>query len=250
MYDRLVAKVVFLLGAGFNCSIVDPDRDSAPRLATNFFQVYLADRHLNLNHFRQQVYIDVLLEEIERYWHLNLDALRVQRFDIEECMTLFESQAEDANDLDAKLRRRHATFALRQMLLTYLGNLSLGVNTPTARQFGADVLTNDADVLTFNYDTIAEDAIALASGIGPKRRPASLRSVPPDKRQLSDADLDVSHTAWKATLAMGFRFDEVPLPLAGVPIFVDGGRYFAHPKNQLYLRQRVLKLHGSLDWLK
>jgi hypothetical protein len=245
-----VAKVVFLLGAGFNCSVVDPSRDCVPPLATNFFQVFLADRRSNLDLFRQHVYVDVLLEEIQRYWHLTIDDLRVQRFDIEECMTLFESQAEDLNDPDARLRRQRATFALRQMLLTYLGDLSRGGYTPTARQFGAEVLAHNADVLTFNYDTLAEEAIASASGIGPKPQPVSFRSGPPDKRQLSDADLDASHLAWKATLAMGFQFDEVPLPIAGVPIVVDGGRYYAHPENQLYPSRRVLKVHGSLDWLR
>jgi hypothetical protein len=45
------------------------------------------------------------------------------------------------------------------MLLTYLGDLPGGY-IPTARQFGAEMLANDADVLTFNYDTFDEAALA------------------------------------------------------------------------------------------
>jgi hypothetical protein len=68
--------------------------------------------------------------------------------------------------------------------------------------------------------------------------------------QLSDDDLDASHVAWRPALACGFKFDEVRLPIAGVPPYVDGSRYYAHPNNRLYESNRVLKLHGSIDWLR
>jgi hypothetical protein len=245
-----VAQVVFLLGAGFNCSILDPSRDSAAPLARNFFQVFLADRRTSLDLFRQHVFVDVLLEEIERYWHLDLDGLRTQPFDIEECLTLFESQADDESDADAKLRLLRANFALQQMLLAYLAELRYGGYTPTARQFGSEVLATAADVLTFNYDSLAEEAIKSASGIGAKPRPASLRTQSIDEQRLSDDDLDASHYNWKPGLALGFRFDEIALPIAGVSQFVEGSRYYAHPENHLYSSARVLKLHGSTDWLK
>jgi hypothetical protein len=135
------------------------------------------------------------------------------------------------------------------MLLTYLGDLSHAGHTPTAHQFGTEVVATGADVLTFNYDTLAEEAIALASGVEPKPRPESLRG-PPDERQLSDDDLDASHFSWRPALASGFEFDEVSLPVAGVPPYVEGRRYYSHPNNKLYSATRVLKLHGSLDWLR
>jgi hypothetical protein len=199
--------------------------------------------------FHQHIYVDLLFEEIARYWHLDLEGLRTKPFDIEECLTLFESQAEDASDPDRKLRLARASFALRQMLLTYLGDLSHAGHTPTAHQFGTEVVATGADVLTFNYDTLAEEAIALASGVEPKPRPESLRG-PPDERQLSDDDLDASHFSWRPALASGFEFDEVSLPVAGVPPYVEGRRYYSHPNNKLYSATRVLKLHGSIDWLR
>ena len=246
-----MAQVVFLLGAGFSCSILDPSRGKAAPLARNFFQVLLGDRRYErgLDGFRQHVFVDVLLEEIARYWHLDLDGLKVRPFDIEECLTLFESQAAETPDADRKLRLARASFALRQMILTYLGDLSHGAHTPTGEQFGKEVLASGADVLTFNYDTLAEEAIASASGIGPKPMPDSLRGMP-EERVLLDDDVDASHLAWKPALAFGFEFDEVSLPVAGVPPYVDGGRYYRHPNNQLYSATRVLKLHGSIDWLR
>jgi hypothetical protein len=39
------------------------------------------------------------------------------------------------------------------------------------------------------------------------------------------------------------------LPVPGVPRYVSGERYYAHPDNALYTTHRVLKLHGSIDWL-
>lgn len=86
-----MADVVFLLGAGFNCSVVDPSREATPPLARNFFQVLLGSRRYrdSLDVFRGRLFVDVLLEEIERYWKLDLDALKSTAFDIEECLTLF-----------------------------------------------------------------------------------------------------------------------------------------------------------------
>lgn len=241
---------MFLLGAGFNCSILDPSRDSPAPLARNFFQVFLADRRTSLDLFRQHVFVDVLLEEIARYWHLDLEGLRTESFDIEEWLTLFESQADDASDPDVKLRLLRARFALQQMLLAYLVELRYGGHTPTAQQFGSEILATGADVLTFNYDSLAEEAIRSASGIGPKPMPASPRTHPFEERRLTDNDLDASHYNWKPGLALGFQFDEIALPIAGVSQFVEGARHYAHAHNQLYSATRVLKLHGSTDWLR
>jgi len=246
----VMAEVVFLLGAGFNCSILDPRSDRVAPLARTFFQNLLADPRTSLDGFRQHVFVDILLEEIEQYWHLDLDALRTQPFDLEECLTLFDSQAEDETDAEAKVRLLRASFALRQMLLTYLGDLSYCGDTPTAERFAAEVLASNADVLTFNYDTLAEEAIASASRIGPKPAPDSMDGGRPGEWQLTDDDLDASHLNWKAALAFGFKFDELPLPIAGLPIVVEGKRYYAHPNNVLYTSRRVLKLHGSIDWLR
>lgn len=222
-----MADVVFLLGAGFNCSVVDPSREATPPLARNFFQVLLGSRRYrdSLDVFRGRLFVDVLLEEIERYWKLDLDALKSTAFDIEECLTLFESQLTDGLPPGRELRLRRAVYALRNLLLTYLGDMSYSGYTPTARRFGSDVLESSADVLTFNYDTLAEEAIASASGIGPKVQPKRAGAAAPWDSEIPDEDLDASHLSWKPALASSFSFDEIDLPIAGVPRQVTGERY-------------------------
>jgi hypothetical protein len=212
-------------------------------LSKTFFQVLLRSaRHAGqLDAIRTRLHVDLLLDEIKRYWRLDLGTLATTPFDIEECLTLFESQMIDTPDDDRKLALARASFALRNLLLMYLGDMASAAGNPVGRQFGADVLRGNADVITFNYDWLAEEAIGSASGIGPKPHP------PGDP--VADDDLDASHLAWKAALAHGFEFDEVYLPVAGVSRYGPGERYYRHPNNKLYSSQRVLKLHGSINWL-
>src|SRR5918993_3858743 len=117
-----MAEVIYLLGAGFNYGVVDLGRGRRPPLAMNFFQVLIQDGALErrLDAIRRSIYIDVLLTEIRRYWHLDLEALKTEPFDIEECLTLFESQILDESDPDRVLALRKATFALRNLMLMYL----------------------------------------------------------------------------------------------------------------------------------
>jgi len=82
--------------------------------------------------------VDLLLEEIRRYWHLDLEGLRSQPLDIEECLTLFESKLSETRDDERRLALARAQFALRQLLLEYLGDLSHGGHTSTAQQFGRE----------------------------------------------------------------------------------------------------------------
>ncbi len=246
-----MAKIVYVLGAGFGCSVVDPTRGKRAPLARNFFQVLVeanrgAFRQM-LDGIRRRVYVDVLLAEIERTWHLSLDQLAVQPFDIEECMTLFESELLDRPVGDRPLTLLRAQYALRSLLLMYLSDLSFNAFTPTARQFGVEVMQGAADVISFNYDTLAEEAIASSSGIGPKPQPSAPYSVL--SGSVGDDDLDASHLNWKPALAYGFQFAEVDLPIAGVPPRILGSRYYAHQANSLYASRRVFKLHGSIDWL-
>jgi hypothetical protein len=247
-----VAKLVYMLGAGFNCAIVEPPYESQVPLGRTFFQVLLQSDWLDrrLEQIRQRIYVDLLFDEIKRYWHLDLQELRTQPFDIEECLTLFESQMSDTKEEERKTALLRAQFALRQLLLMYLSESRRWGHTPVSRAFGEDILRSGADVLTFNYDTVAEDAIAAASGIGAKPMPDSLRSDPSFAPEVPDHDLDASHSDWRVPLAHAFKFDEVELPIAGVPPIIEGSRYYAHPNNQLYSQTRVLKLHGSMSWLR
>lgn len=246
----IVGGTVFLLGAGFNCSVLDSSQELEAPLSHNFFQVLIRSGRLSdrLDGIRTRLFVDLLLAEIERYWGLDLDVLATVPFDIEECLTLFESQMADGPPQEREIALRRSAFALRNLLLMYLGELGHCGHSPAARQFGVDVLALNADVITFNYDCLAEEAIASASGIGQKPQPPR-RTAPAGHDTLTDEDLDASHLVWKRSLASGFRFDEVYLPVAGVSQHVPGIRYYAHPANALYDSRRVFKLHGSIDWL-
>jgi hypothetical protein len=81
---------------------------------------------------------------------------------------MFESQRADSPEADRQITLERAEFALRHLLLAYLSELAHEGTTPAAHQFGVDVIEASADVLTFNYDTLAEEAIESASGLGPK----------------------------------------------------------------------------------
>lgn len=247
-----MAAVVYMLGAGFNCSVLDQSRRAEAPLARNFFQVLMKSGRLRerLDGIKSRLFVDVLLAEIERYWKLDLDGLAANPFDIEECLTMFESQLADGQPPDRQLELRRASFALRNLLLMYLGEMSHSGYSPVGRQFGTEVLAADADVMTFNYDTLAEEAIGSASGIGPKPMPSrDALASEPWSTEVRDDDLDASHLKWTSNLACGFAFDEVSLPVAGVPQQIEGKRYYGHPTNALYEVHRVLKLHGSIDWL-
>ena len=250
-----MAETVFVLGAGFSCSLVDPlfsDRPMVlpPPVTNNFFQMLVGPFRLGekLESIRlKRVPIDVLLSAREKYWHLTLDDFASHHFDLEECMTFFESRMNDpALPDNERLESAQAGYTLRQLLISYLSQMFLS-STPMAKAFGRHVLGARADILTFNYDTVAEEAITHASGRGPNPWPQEFigYGAPP----IPDASLGSSDTTWKPALAYGFRFDEVDLPF---PISqpIDGARYYAHPDNQLYRSTRVLKLHGSANWLR
>src|SRR5205085_2071659 len=93
-----------------------------------------------------------------------------------------------------------------------------GLTSPAMHQFASDVLSQGADVLTLNYDCVAERGMALASGPGhynpSSKGPSDAWGAP------ADDELGDSHNAWKRPLAYGFKFDEVVLPRAGISTYV------------------------------
>jgi hypothetical protein len=93
-----------------------------------------------------------------------------------------------------------------------------------------------ANVLTFNYDTLLETAIARGS-------PANS----PQVGRVGRTDIDLhARWSWNPLLAYKVHFDELvvnpglPNPRAGEDYYSDAAREAAHPA--------FLKLHGSVDW--
>lgn len=208
-----MSDVVYLLGAGFNHSLFDDFWRRPPPLARTFFQVLIqAGLHHKLDVIRSRLYVDLLFVEIRRYWHLTLDDLATEPFDIEDCLTLFQSQSLDHPLPERQPELDRASYALRNLLLMYLSEMLPFPAAPTASQFGAEALRQSADVLTFNYDTVAEEAIASSSGIGPKPSPDALRGPEP-ALDVPDEDLDASHLAWKRASRMALRSMRSPCRL-------------------------------------
>ena len=247
-----MAKVVYMLGAGFNCSVLMPSAKRSAPLARNFFQVLLRSRHDRwLDGFLGRSFVDTLFEEIERYWKLDRAALAANPFDIEECLTFFESKFTDRLSADDVPAMGNAAFGLRYLLLMYLDELnSEPIIAPAARRFGESVLSERADVLTFNYDRLADSAIELASGPPISTGPPYPPSLRGGAVEVPDDYLGASIYAWNRNLAYGIPFAEVSMPMAGISTYVSGERYYSHPANALYKDTRLLKLHGSIDWLR
>lgn len=250
--DRSVSKVVYVLGAGFNCSILNVTAQRSAPLARNFFRVLLkSPDKLRLNSPNVRKVTEPLFAEIQRYWKLDTDALATKDFDIEECLTFFESRGLESNASESASISGLPTYALRYLLLLYLSGMSRsGVHSPLSLPFGQAVLGGGADVITFNYDTLAEAAIELASGCNTVLSQPPPPSGNPSTSEVDDRYLNHSHFSWNKCLAYGFEFDEVELPVAGNIHQVAGNRYYGHPSNKLYKERRALKLHGSIDWLR
>lgn len=232
----------YMLGAGVNRCMADLD-GLKPPLARDFFQQAL--RHARLSEDWQLDRLRPLFEYIQQYWHLSLDQLRDRPFDLEECYTLLHLQRGEAagrDDPAEAMRLARLEYLLSAALLEYLS----GFFDWTAPGSGplaslASVIRRDgASVISFNYDTLLEGAFQSASGV--MQPPAGLHDDPD-----APPDLGYSHSNWNPALAYGLRFDDVELPQAGVPRYVAGDAYYAHPANQLY-DPPLLKLHGSINW--
>jgi SIR2-like domain len=250
-----MAQVVYVLGAGFNCSVLDQAREIRAPLATNFFQVFFASslHQDRMEGYRNYLPVNDLLGEIQHYWKLDQEGLASGSFDIEECITFFESQVTDAPSEALSLLAARCKFAVPHLLLAYLGSLGQwGDHTPAYRRFGDEVIGKHADVLTFNYDTIAEDTIKRASGevnsLGDRWHPPMPLVWPPPEVPADYLNATAFH--WNANLAHGIKFNKVAIPMPGASVYVGGSRYYSHPDNVLYDDRRVLKLHGSINWLK
>ncbi len=193
--------------------------------------------------------LEPLYEFIQQYWRLGRGDLVSVPFDLEECFTFIELQRRDA-----WLRQDEAALAQASKIQSLLTQLLLDVMSDCEHWFresadfsgiAARIWNEHASVLTFNYDTILESAIEVASSTDESRAqlamPAGLQET------VTDSAVSFRWHNWNRVAAYGVPFDDVMLAVPGTPRMVAGGRYFSHPRNA-FSPPRFLKLHGSLGW--
>lgn len=244
-----MTKLVYLLGAGIN-QVVTDQHGLKPPLANNFFQMVLRSDKFGGERYSER--LTPIYDYISRIWKKSKDDLQNELFSLEDCFTMLQlqrSEVERAEDYEEYSRLAGIEFLLESTLAEYLSEFeSHSVPSRPMWRFAEVVYREQPTILTLNYDCILEGHIELASGLN-KNMPESFRR-PEDKRgEVPYDELPYSHSNWNRPLAYGIKFHEVQLQRAGLPKYVDGNRFYSHPKNRPY-SWRILKLHGSLNWFQ
>lgn len=242
-----MSEVVYLFGAGINRGIEDHD-GVVPPLATDLFVQAMKCRRLGDEHYLQK--LAPVFEYIERYWKLNREKLANDHFDLEACYTLLELQlyeAKIAENRENIVQLQDTILKLTILFAETLQEFEHSVyNSESFQTLGQIIYSEKADVLTFNYDTLIESTIESASRVSGSTSAAN-RGRPHESGEISDEEIRFSHFNWNRPLAYGVKFDEVMLHRAGVSTFVDADRFYGAHSEGLY-KNRVLKLHGSINW--
>ncbi|MGI8650152.1 MAG: hypothetical protein ACR2KW_07215 [Rubrobacter sp.] len=215
-----MARTVYVLGAGANMVVRHRAREVRPPLARDFFRQLhrdlTADELARLRDENSELY-----EYIGHYWKLGFHDLSTANFDLEECFTLLEQ-----HEKDAKRRQDYADYfrlwEIKGQLTVLLAGLldDISSNQPPGeeglRPLARRVLGEGAAVLTFNYDTLLEQAIIQESG-----------------------------QSWDPIPAYAAPFNLID---------VHDGRPFAEFRSAKFLPQAhaapFLKMHGSLNWFR
>lgn len=192
---------------------------------------------------------------IQQYWKKTPEKLLETPFDLEECFTLLELQRKETENADAEnadgekaKELSMISHQLKVMLTRLLSEFENHVgDSDLMRGFADLVYKQKPTVITFNYDCILERAIEEVSGLSHEDALQPYYEL--SRTEVEDEDLPYSFYNWNRRLAYGVKFDEVEIHRADLKKGVDGERFYSHPKNKLY-DWRILKLHGSLNWLQ
>lgn len=245
-----MADTVYIFGAGINRTLTDWDGHHPP-LANDIFQIILKhSRFESDGPYRGN--LQPVFDYINRYWKLSVEDLRTQPFDLEACFTLIDQQLREAHEAEDANTARNLIAVYSQLAFALAKLLSLFEREiHTSAEFcrlGEIIFSENAAVLSFNYDICIERAIESASGVSGVM-PRSLLEPPYGRDEVSDEELTYSHHRWNLPLAYGFQFDDLKLERAGITATVAGKRFYSCPGNELYVSP-VLKLHGSLNWCR
>jgi hypothetical protein len=246
--DVTMNETVYLLGAGVNQSLKDFDNLSPP-LISNLFQIALAKRKYSDDSYTNR--IQVVYDYIEKYWKKGKSDLSQAPFDLEQCFTLLQRQEDECLERDFEEYKKLKTIELRlkSLLAEVVSEFQHSGFSLEMYNFGRILLHENPIVITFNYDCILESVIESASGVNPSIPAEFLQWKPFVQTEMPYELLPYSHCNWNRPLGYGISFDEVQLQQAGVSRYVDGKKFYSHPKNKLY-KQPILKLHGSLNWFR
>ena len=251
---QLLTNIVYLIGAGLNHSVKDFNGLSPPMIR-DFFKIALKKGRYSSEHYADKVRI--VYDYIHKYWKKDMAELATSPFDLEECFTLLESQADEAlqkRNTEEYDRLQLTQFLLKSFLAEVLSEFEIfAYSSNTMRSFGQVLYKEKPTIVTFNYDCILETAIESASAVNPSI-PEKMFKRPPEKWpferiKVSDEELGYSHFTWNRPLGYGITFDEVQLHRAGLFTYVEGNRFYSYPQNKLY-SWPILKLHGSLNWFR
>jgi len=246
-----MSDTIYILGAGANREIEDWDNLSPP-LIDEFFQVALKKDKFSGGPYTSK--LQIVFDYIYKYWRKSKSELTSVPFDLEECFTTLELQLREAiakNEVEESKRLRNIQFRLKSLVAELLSEFEVFAQTSDVmRLFGKVLYEEKPIIVTFNYDCFIEAIIEIASGVNPSI-PQEMFNLPrlAEETKVSDGELAYSHFNWNRPLGYGIAVDVVQLHRAGIHTYVEGNRFYSHPKNQLYSFS-ILKLHGSLNWFR
>ena len=259
-----MADILYIFGAGINRSLCDA-QGIRPPLATDLFQQALARPFTG--YAGEPSWYSQVFEYIQQFWKLSIDDLKRQSFDLEECYTLLQLQANEAYMQGNSVEFQRLTEIKSRLTLFFKhyleqSSFSAELSAVDFHALGKVIWKEKATVITFNYDTLIESVIESASfsafaadvGLSHDQMIQMLNDYESSGHlsydnfnDISDELMGYSRHGWNSYRAYGVRFDEVMLRFGATAILVNGKTYFDHPQNQP-CQPTVLKMHGSLNW--
>jgi hypothetical protein len=127
-------------------------------------------------------------------------------------------------------------------------------SSPWLYDLAGAIWRDQADVLTFNYDTLLESALAIVSGRIPQtpedeRIEESWRAFNSTGENRPEIDLNFRGTEWEPHTRYWVPFDRFELPQPAGNTAETSGAYFETNPSR-FREPKFLKLHGSVDWFR